>query len=316
MNKKLKKVQELWKLIKSVRCDDLDLETSIKKYESAVRVYNLLYILLDFATIFFALHIVFSLINMEDIFSIISVFEPYTGIKYDVLGFKVLFETLGIILIELLLTMIITAIRYSLKEKKDAIKLIEEKFPALRERLRTAYDNRKTDNIIVKDLIGSVTIALKPIEPISLLSTKLLTIGIGLALLTGLGATYIAATDYHTDITPKNIPEVVAPYVSGPNADTYPVAENGGTSNNESDNKGLFGKPEVIVVEGKAVDFKLPPGSGQGYTSQQEENQTNKSFIQSNLANPEAVASQAYYENLPEGYRNVIQSYFEEIAKE
>lgn len=294
----------------------MDLETSIKKYESAVRVYNLLYTLLDFAIIFFALYIVFSLTNMADLFSLISFFEPYTGIKYEFLGFKILFETLGIVLVELLLTVIITAIRYSLKEKKDSIKLIEEKFPALKERLRTAYDNRNTDNIIVKDLIGRVIIDLKPVEPLSLLNTKLLTIGIGLTLLTGLSATYIADTDYHTGITPKNIPQVVAPYVSGSNADVYPVAENGGTSNNESNKENLFGKPEVIVVEGKPVDLKIPPGSGQGFTSQQEGNQTNESFIQSNPVNPEAVASQAYYENLPEGYRNVIQSYFEELAKE
>jgi len=252
---------------------------------------------------------------MGDIFSIISVFEPYTGIKYNFLGFKVLFETLGIILVELLLTAMVTAIRYSLKEKKDAIKLIEENFPVLKERLRTAYDNRNTDNIIVKDLIGSVTIALKPIEPLSLLNKRLLTIGIGSMLLMGLTATYIATTDYHTDITPKNIPQIVAPYVSGSNADLYPVAENGGTSNNES-SKGLSSKPEVIIVEGKEVDLKIPPGSGQGFTSQQEGNQTNELFIQSDLVNPEAVASQTYYENLPEGYRNVIQSYFEELAKE
>ena len=293
----------------------MDLEASIKKYESAVHAYRLLYILLDFATVFFTLHIIFSLTNMGDIFSIISFFEPYTGIKYDILGFRVLFETLGIILIEILFTTIIIAIRYSRKEKKDAIKLIEEKFPILKERLRTAYDNRNTENIIVKDLVGKVTIDLKPVEPLSLLNTRLLIIGIGLMFLAGSGATYITTADYHTDISPKDIPQVIAPYVSDSNADLYPVEENGGTSNNES-NKGIFGKPEVIVVEGKAVDFKIPPGSGQGFTSQQAGNQTNQSFTQSDLVNPEAVASQAYYENLPEGYRNVIQNYFEEIAKE
>jgi hypothetical protein len=293
----------------------LDLEASIKRYESAVRVYRLVYTLLDFAAVLFILHIVFSLINMEDIFSIISIFEPYTGIKYNILGFNVLFETIGIILVELLISVIITAIRYSLKEKKDAIKLIEENFPALKERLRTAYDNRHTDNIIVRDLIGGVIIDLKPIEPLALLNRKLLTIGIGLMLLTGFVATILATTDYHTDITPKNIQEVIAPHVSDPNTGLYQVAENGGTSNNES-NEGLFGKPEVIVVEGKSVDLSIPPGSGQGFTSQQKGNQTNESFIQSDLVNPEAVASQAYYENLPEGYRNIIQNYFEEIAKE
>jgi hypothetical protein len=295
----------------------LDLETSIKKYENTVRAYNLLYAVLDFAIVFFTLHIVFSLLNMKDIFSIISIFEPYTGIKYNFLGFKILFETLGIIIVELTLTVIITFIRYTLKEKKDAIKLIEEKYPALKERLRTAYDNRNTDNIIVKDLVGRVIIDLKPVEPLSLLNKKLFAIGIGLTLLMGLCAIFIASSDYHTDITPSKIPEVIAPYVPGSNANTYPVAENGGTSNNESSNEGLFGKPEVIVVEGKPVDFKIPPGSGQGFTSQEEENKTtNESFIQSDTVNPEAVASQVYYENLPEGYKNVIQSYFEELAKD
>ena len=58
---------------------------------------------------------------MEDIFSIVSALEPYTGIKYNFLGYRVLFETLGIVLIELLLTAIITAIIYSRKERKKML---------------------------------------------------------------------------------------------------------------------------------------------------------------------------------------------------
>lgn len=295
----------------------MDLETSIKKHESAVRVYRLLYTLLDFVTLFFTLHVIFSLTNMEDIFSIVSAFEPYIGIKYNFLGFRVLFETLGIILVELLLTAIITAIIYSRKEKKDAITLIEGNFPILKERLRTAYDNRNTENIIVKDLIGGVIIDLKPIESLSLLNTKLLTIGLGLMLLTGSGTTYIAVTDYHTDITPKDIPQVIEkiPFVSGSNNNLYPVEGNGGTSNNDSQEE-LFGKPAVVVVEGKEVDLKIPPGAGQGFTSQEEGKQLNESFIQSGLVDTDTVASDAYYEKLPAGYRNVIQSYFKGLAEE
>ncbi len=254
---------------------------------------------------------------MEDIFSIISVFEPYTGIKYSFLGFKVLFETLGIILMELLLTAIITAIIYSRKEKRDAITLIEENFPMLKERLRTAYDNRNMENIIVKDLIGGVIIDLKPIESLSLLNTKLLSIGLGLMLLTGSGTAYIAVTDYHTDITPRNVPQVIEkiPFVSGSNNNLYPVDENGGTSNNNNQEE-LFGKPAVVVVEGKDVDLKIPPGAGQGFTSQEEGKQMDELFIQSGLVDTDTVASDVYYEKLPAGYRNVIQSYFKGLAEE
>jgi hypothetical protein len=254
---------------------------------------------------------------MEDVFSIISAFEPYTGIKYNFLGFNVLFETLGIISIELLLSIIVTAVKYTRKEKKDAIKLIEENHPILKDRLRTAYDNRNTENIIVKDLISGVITDLIPIKPSSLLNQKLLIIGIGSMLLAGLGSTYIAVADYHTDITPKDIPQVIEkmPF-SNSNSDLYPVEENGGTSNNSSQENLFSGKPAVVVVEGKEVDLKIPPGSGQGFTSQETGKQTNESFTQSDLVNPESAASESYYENLPEGYRNVIQSYFEGLAEE
>ena len=39
-------------------------------------------------------------------------------------------------------------------------------------------------------------------------------------------------------------------------------------------------------------------------------------FVQSAAYDPEAIASQAYYDNLPEGYRSIIQSYFEELGEE
>ncbi|MDI9395685.1 MAG: hypothetical protein QM426_09870 [Euryarchaeota archaeon] len=254
---------------------------------------------------------------MEDIFSMFSVFEPYTGIKYDILGFKVVFETLGIIIVELIIALIITAIRYRLKEKKDAIKLIEENFPTLKERLRTAYDNRDKENIIVKDLLAGVIIDLKPIKPSSLLNRRLVIIGIGAIVLTGSGSTYISVTDYHTDITPSKMSEVIEslPF-SGSNSDLVPVEENGGTSADKSENNELFGEPAVIVVEGKDVDLKIPPGSGKGFTGQEEGKQINESFVTSGMYDPDAMASQSYYENLPEGYRSVIKSYFEQLAEE
>ena len=80
----------------------------------------------------------------------------------------------------MLTALILTAIRYYRAEKKDAINLIEEKYPVLKERLRTAYDNRNTENIIVKDLIGGVIIDLKPVESLSLLEQEKACKGIGL----------------------------------------------------------------------------------------------------------------------------------------
>ena len=266
---------------------------------------------------FLVLYVLFVLFNMRDLFLMFSTFEPYTGAKYNILGFGVIFETLGLIFLAFAFSLILTAVRHYRAEKKDAISLIEETYPVLKERLRTAYDNRNTDNIIVRDLIGGVIIDSKPVKSSSFFNRRKLAKDLLVIVFTVSLLTYVAGTGYQTSISPTDLNGVIEkiPFVSDSNTDLYPVEENGGTSNNDSQ-EGLFGEPAVVVVEGKEVDLKIPPGTGQGFTSQEEGNQTNASFTQSDLVNPEAAASQAYYDNLPEGYRNVIQSYFEGLAEE
>jgi hypothetical protein len=295
----------------------LEIENIVNKHESALKKYRGLYICADLLATFLIFYVLFVLFNMRDLFLMFSKFEPYTGAKFNILGFGIIFETLGLIFLAFVLSLILTAIRYYRAEKKDAISFLEEKYPVLKERLRTAYDNRNTDNIIVRDLIGGVIIDSKPVQSSSFLDRRKLAKNLFVIVFTASVLAYIVGTGYQTTVGPTDLKGVIEkiPLASGSDANLYPVKENGGTANNES-NPGIFGKPEVIVVEGKEVDLKMPPGSGQGFTSQQEGNQTNESFIQSDLVNPEAVSSQAYYENLPEGYRKVIQSYFEEIAKE
>jgi hypothetical protein len=295
----------------------LEIDNIVNKHESALKKYRGFYIFADSLAIFLVLYVLFVLFNMRDLFLMFSTFEPYTGAKYNILGFGIVFETLGLIFLASAFSLIFTAIRYYMAEKKDAIALLEEQYPVLKERLRTAYDNRDMDNVIVRDLIGGVIIDSKPLKSSSFLDRRKLAKDLCLIVFMFSLLAYVAGTGYQTSISPTGLTEVVAkiPFVSDSNKDLYPVEENGGTTNNESQ-EGLFGEPAVIVVEGTQVDLTIPPGSGEGFTSQEEGEQMNESFTQSALVNPEAVTSQAYYENLPEGYRNVIQSYFEGLAEE
>ncbi|MFZ2499847.1 DUF7502 family protein [Methanosarcina sp.] len=295
----------------------LEIDNIVNKHESALKKYRGFYIFADSLAIFLVLYVLFVLFNMRDLFLMFSTFEPYTGAKYNILGFGIVFETLGLIFLASAFSLIFTAISYYMAEKKDAIALLEEQYPVLKERLRTAYDNRDMDNVIVRDLIGGVIIDSKPLKSSSFLDRRKLAKDLCLIVFMFSLLAYVAGTGYQTSISPTGLTEVVAkiPFVSDSNKDLYPVEENGGTTNNESQ-EGLFGEPAVIVVEGTQVDLTIPPGSGEGFTSQEEGEQMNKSFTQSALVNPEAVTSQAYYENLPEGYRNVIQSYFEGLAEE
>ena len=295
----------------------LEIEKIVNKHESALKKYRGLYVFADLLATFLVLYALFVLLNMRDIFLMSPTFEPYTGAKYSILGFEIVFETLGLIITGFILSLILTAIKHLRAEKKDAISFIEEKYPVLKERMRTAYDNRNTDNIIVRDLIGGVIIDSRPVNSSVFLNRKKLAKDVLVTVFAVVVLAYVAQTGYQTTFSPTDFSEVIEnlPF-AGSNSDLVSVEENGGTSSDPQDNSELFGEPAVIVVEGKDVDLKIPPGAGQGFTSQEEGEQNNESFIQSDIYNPEAIASQTYYENLPEGYRSVIQSYFEQLAEE
>jgi hypothetical protein len=295
----------------------LSIEDIVNKHDSDLKKYRALYAFTDLLATFLVVYVLFMLFNMRDLFLMFSVFEPYTGSIYNILGLGVAFETLGLIFLALIISLIFTAVRHYKAENKDAIFLIEEAYPVLKERLRTAYDNRNTDNIIVQDLIGGVIIDSKSVQSSSFLNRKKLAKNMFVILFAVSVLAYVVGTGYQTTISPTELNGVIAkvPLVSNSNNNLYSVEENGGTSNNSSQDS-LFGKPAVVVVEGKQVDMKIPPGSGQGFTNQKTGNQTNQSFTQSNLASTDVNASDSYSDNLPEGYENVIQSYFEKLADE
>ncbi|AKB29345.1 hypothetical protein MSSIT_2626 [Methanosarcina siciliae T4/M] len=295
----------------------LELEKIINKHESVLKKYRGLYVFADLLATFLVLYTLFVLFNMRDIFLMFPAFEPYTGSKYSILGSEIIFETLGLIVLSFALSLILTAVRYYRAEKKDAITLIEEKYPVLRERMRTAYDNRDMDNIIVRDLIGSVVIDSKPVQSSAFLNRKKLAKDVLLTVFAVAVLVYVAHTGYQTTLSPTDMDEVIDKILFPGSSDLVSLEENGGTSGEQQSNKDLFGEPAVIIIEGTEVDLEIPPGAGEGFMNQEEgEERDNASFIQSDLYNPEAIASQSYYENLPEGYRSVIQTYFEQLAEE
>ncbi|AKB21194.1 hypothetical protein [Methanosarcina sp. WH1] len=296
----------------------LEIENIINKHESALKKYRVFYVFADLLATFLVLYALFVLFNMRDIFLMFRTFEPYTGVKYSIPGSEIVFETLGLIILAFTLSLILTAVRYYRAKKKDAISFIEEKYPVLRERMRTAYDNRDIDNIIVRDLIGGVIIDSKPVKSSVFLNRKKLAKDLLVTMFAVTVLAYVAHTGYQAPVGPLDMSEVIEtiPF-PGSGSDLVSVEENGGTSGDPQNNEGLFGEPAVIIVEGKEVDLKIPPGAGQGFMSQEDgEQRDNESFIQSGLYDSDPIASQAYYENLPEEYRSVIQSYFEQLAEE
>ncbi len=72
---------------------------------------------------------------------------------------------------------------YRSKFNKNTVKLVEEKYPELNERLRTVYDNKDSANVVIEDLAGSVLHDIEKIKYSSFLDTGKLGIRIAAILL-------------------------------------------------------------------------------------------------------------------------------------
>ncbi|MFP4654491.1 MAG: hypothetical protein ACLFMM_02250 [Methanohalobium sp.] len=294
--------------------DDLNIENFVKKHESNLKWFRRIYKLLDFLAISVFLYIIFAIFNMDTIFSSIKSFELYTGRQYQFIGFSVLYETIVLVIISAVLALIITLTIHRYSDKTGAIQIIESKYPELRERLKTAYDNRNTRNIIVNDLINSVLESAKKVSSSDLLNKKKVASGI-LAVLVALSMlSIIAIYDYDTDIKPVDIGKDIFAPEDGDDPDDLPITDNREDDDNNRKNE-LQGETSIVEVEGEKKDFKFPSSSAPGFNPSGDDNEDTEPFEPSSANERDVISSKAYYENLPEGHQDVIKRYFEEMAK-
>ena len=298
----------------------MDIEKFVKKQKSALKRYRRIYILLDFAAISLIFYTLFFIFNMETIFSMISTFELYTGSTYQLIDYSIPFETLGLAVAAVILSLIITIILHIRDKKSNAINLVESKYPILFERLRTAYDNRKSSNVIIDNLLNNVMSDTKSVRSSSFLNKKRLAFGILALVATSSFFTYVTISDYHTDITPEDLTQIIdeLPFIQE-EEETQPeglLPEDGdGGESDEGGSENLFGEPAIIVIEGEEIDLTLPPGAGIGFSGSTEGEIRTEEFERSSAYDISVISSQAYYESLPEGYDNIIKAYFEEMAQ-
>ena len=298
----------------------MDIEKFVKKQSSALKRYRRIYILLDFAAFSFIVYTLFYVFSMESVFSMISTFELYTGSTYQFMSYSIPFETLGLVVVSVIISLITTIILHIRDKKSSIFNLIEDKYPILYERLRTAYDNRKNSNIIVDNLLNNVMLDTRSVRSSSFLNKKRLALGIIALLATSSLLTYVTISDYRTDITPEDISQIIEelPFIQE-EEETQPeglLPEDGdGGESDEGGSENLFGEPAIIVIEGEEIDLTLPPGAGIGFTIKEEGEVRTEEFERSSAYDISVISSQAYYESLPEGYHSIIKAYFEEMAQ-
>ncbi|WP_094228157.1 DUF7502 family protein [Methanolobus psychrotolerans] len=297
----------------------MDIRDFIKKQEASLKKYRRTYKLVDFLTITLVLYTLMFLLNFDQAFAYMSTFEVRAGTSYEIAGMSVAFETVALALIAAFFSLILTLMIHRHDDKTKAILLVEQKYPNLYEKLRTAYDNENTENLIVNDLLRVVSSSISKVQSSAFLKRRRLTLGIVLILLSASTLGYIVSNNIRTDVDPGEIIKTIEdlpfmPQSEDTSGDLFDIEDTSGDSES-SGNEDLTGDTAIIVVEGTEVDLTLPPGSGVGFGNPEDAAESDEDFDQSSPYEISVISSQAYYEELPQGYETVIKSYFEEMAK-
>ncbi len=154
-------------------------------------------------------------------------------------------------------------------KKINVTLLVEDKYPELNERLRTAYDNREESNVIAESLKSHVFEALGTVSPSQLLKKGRIALKI-LATIIFIIATAVLVLTPGLRVPPDEVAKF-ADTISGTmgnlSNDTVNIVTGVPTDQNKAGQTGggeIFGKPEIAPVEGKPVDLTLDMGGGPG----------------------------------------------------
>jgi hypothetical protein len=236
--------------------------------------------ILDLISIFSIFYAIFIIFQVEFFLehSSFFLFMPNSFIKMALPIFSLIIAIIGAFLL------------HRNDYKINVTLLVEEKYPELREKLRTAYDNRNETNVIVEALKSLVLRGLTIVSVSKLLETSIIVTKIILVFIFIFGAAIVSIypefrippetltntlSNISSTITGKvgiGINETIE--VVGRPEDFQKVGVGGGGD--------IFGKPKIASIEGKNIDLTLYSGMGTGFEVR-DVSQTQNQFIKSDV---------------------------------
>lgn len=163
--------------------------------------------------------------------------------------------------------------------------LVEGKYPELKEKLRTAYDNISESNVIVDSLKSLVLDGLAIVSSSRLIQGSVIVTKIILVIIFISTATFISLNPDKYSIPPDTIANNFKNLTGIGNTDMNGTIDITGSFEN-SENIGqngsgnIFGKPKIASIEGKNIDITLYSGEDIGFEVR-DTNQASNQFIKS-----------------------------------
>jgi len=185
----------------------------------------------------------------------------------------------------------------ALKNRTDAniIKLIEKRYPSLRERLGALYDSRNEKNIVVDDLAASVNSDMDRVKYSSFISTSRL--GIRTAVILLLVTFVLSSALTHS---PKN-----------PMQPESPGAVNIPESTGSGEAPDIFEEPSVVNIGNDSRGVLIYRSQGSEPNIRGDGKQVSG---YSKLFPPEASSSDVYSEAVPAAYQQIVKNYFTNLT--
>lgn len=148
--------------------------------------------------------------------------------------------------------------------------LIENKYPELKEKLRTAYDNRNESNVIVESLKSLVSSELTVVSASKLIAASVVVTKIVLVVIFISGASVISFNPDKYAIPPEtisnNFKNITGTGQGAGNETITIVGPIQSIQNVGSKGSGdIIGKPKIASLEGKNIDLSLHAGIGSGF---------------------------------------------------
>ncbi|MDO8727342.1 MAG: hypothetical protein Q7J35_14830 [Candidatus Methanoperedens sp.] len=236
----------------------------LQKLKSGIFSRMKLLFLLDMVAIFSIFFSIFIIINMEYFLNKTTFYIP----------FPVSFIPPALALF------IGAGIAFLLHRKDRKINLyllIEKKFSELKEKLRTAYDNRDESNIILDALKSEVSEGLDKVSSEKILTTGNLISRLVITIIF-LSGTLIIAQNPGTYAIPVQTIEDIGKTITGNGNND--IQEETGNPEEFGKAGGIETKPKIATIEGKNIDLTIFPGYEQGYELK-DVSQTQNQFIKS-----------------------------------
>lgn len=183
-------------------------------------------------------------------------------------------------------------------------------YPGLDEPLKTAYDNRGIENVVVDDLAGMVTAEMDEIAYSSFLNRKRITSRVVLIILLALFIVSLAVANFSVV---ESIDGVKLPVFGegdgdagiGGSGDTIEGVGTGGSGD-------IYGEPSVASIEGTNLDLTMYTGIGSEFSIREVSETAAQEFTESPPFPVEAAGSGTSQERIADA--DLVGRYFEELA--